>query len=193
MTPEVGMQILRYHQRVFDFLRQKPVFYEKHQASISAIELLVRRKLPDSVAEWFSLEGARSLIRFNDDHVLPADLFQLSPNPLFGNDPRWTLGELESDNIVVRAHWNKPESYLIEDGLLKIVVENQGVCQWAVELDNSDEDPSVWMQLNENNERWRPVANTFSDFVFGRVWDTWILHSAPFTLTSIGKLFSYCY
>lgn len=189
MVSESGNQNLRYHQRVFEFLKQKPTFHENYQAAISAIELFVKGKLPHSVAEWFSLEGASSLIRLNNDHVLPVNSFYLSPNPLFGNHPGWATPELKSDDIIVGAVWNKPESRLIEDDLLKIIVENQGVCKWAVELDDSDEDPPVWMRLNEPNERWRPVADTFSDFVFARAWDTWIMHHTPYTLQSVGKLF----
>jgi hypothetical protein len=49
--------------------------------------------------------------------------------------------------------------------------ENQGVCNWAVKLDERDDPPVVVEVDSAPNEVWLPLANTFSEFVYCQVWD----------------------
>nr|BFE59268.1 hypothetical protein GCM10020063_037940 [Dactylosporangium thailandense] len=56
--------------------------------------------------------------------------------------------------------------------LLPFMIENQGVCFWAVMLDGSD-DPPVMISLDdlEPSDEWTMLAATFSDLVYTRIWD----------------------
>jgi hypothetical protein len=56
--------------------------------------------------------------------------------------------------------------------LLYIRSENQGVCGWAVRLDDGD-DPAVMVNYGDIAElsEWVPQADTFSDYIFCGIWD----------------------
>jgi hypothetical protein len=54
-------------------------------------------------------------------------------------------------------------------GLLHIAIENQGVCQWAIHLDGSD-DPPVLVYL-DGTPGWQLHAEHFSIFTAAQVWD----------------------
>jgi hypothetical protein len=66
---------------------------------------------------------------------------------------------------------------LVQAGLLVVMIENQGVCTWAVKLDGSD-DPPVVVEVDSINSadspsevRWEPCAASFSTFLYCRAWD----------------------
>jgi hypothetical protein len=55
--------------------------------------------------------------------------------------------------------------------MLLIMTENQGVCNWAVRLDGSDDPPVVVEVDSAPNDRWQPYTSAFSAFIFCRIWD----------------------
>jgi hypothetical protein len=65
----------------------------------------------------------------------------------------------------------------VRAGLLVVMLENQGVCTWAVKLDGSD-DPPVVVAVDSRRSaaspsevRWEPCAGSFSTFMYCRAWD----------------------
>lgn len=48
--------------------------------------------------------------------------------------------------------------------------ENQGVCVWAFELDGAD-DPLVHVRMTDDPDGWLPAADSFSQYIYSRVWD----------------------
>jgi hypothetical protein len=65
----------------------------------------------------------------------------------------------------------------VRAGLLVVMIENQGVCTWAVKLDGSD-DPAVVVEVDSRRSgatpsevRWEPCAVSFSTFMYCRAWD----------------------
>lgn len=58
---------------------------------------------------------------------------------------------------------------MLADDMLFLIDENQDVCGWALDLNGTD-DPPVLMS-DEDFDWWHDFADTFSDFVFIRVWD----------------------
>ena len=177
---------LKYHQPVFDFLGEKPVFSRKQHDALKALEVFLKVKFPAAFVEWFSLENAESLITFNCDHVMPVDRFEVQSNPLIDNDLRWR-SIVFPDDLLWR--WKSAEAYGIDEKLLVFIVENQGVCSWALDL-NDGADPQILMKWNEPGKRWLQSSEKFSAFVFARVWDTRAWFS-DFSLQAFGKSFSF--
>jgi hypothetical protein len=60
----------------------------------------------------------------------------------------------------------------VGEGLLVIRIENQGVCHWAVPLDDGD-DPRVLVEVDSPPDRlaWQLHAPSFSEYVFTLAWD----------------------
>jgi hypothetical protein len=58
---------------------------------------------------------------------------------------------------------------LAQQGLIPIMVENQHVCIWALQL-NGTEDPPVIVSFGATTG-WQPYAERFSTFVYVRIWD----------------------
>lgn len=173
-----------FHQRTLDYLNLLPVQNEETADSLRALELYVGVNLPPSVHEWFSYPNAAKLIRFNDDHVLDVDQFELKSNPLFNHHPKWQQGVIKPSQMMFIT---SPDKTLIDENLLVVIVENQGVYEWAVDLNGSD-DPPVLMKQNEPNQAWKPCSPTFSDFVFARAWDTRVMFNELSLWGSTGKL-----
>jgi hypothetical protein len=81
------------------------------------------------------------------------------------------LGEPISD------WYGKPNADFVHAGLLLVICENQGVCNWAVVLDGS-EDPPVVVEVDSSDKakslakiRWERCAASFSLFLQSRAWD----------------------
>src|SRR5947199_1429907 len=109
---------------------------------------LSRAKIPPSVREWYETPGAVEILReySNEDAALSI--------------PELTL-----------SRWIRPEDPSIPLDVLVFLWENQGVCVWAVALTGED-DPPVVVRWNEKEDlRARRCADTFSTFVFARLWD----------------------
>ncbi|MEV8517112.1 SMI1/KNR4 family protein [Dactylosporangium sp. NPDC051484] len=114
--------------------------------------------LPASVREWYSLAaGQETLSRFsNEDRVYAA-------HELGRPEPYWPDGEPDQER-----DWDP----VAERQLLPFMIENQGVCYWAVMLDGSD-DPPVMISFDdlEPTDEWTMLTASFSDLVYTRIWD----------------------
>ena len=108
---------------------------------------LSRAKIAPSVREWYETPGAVEILReySNEDAALSI--------------PELTL-----------STWTRAEDASIRLNVLEFLWENQGVCVWAVALTGED-DPPVVVRWNEEDLRVRRCADTFSTFVFSRLWD----------------------
>lgn len=147
---------LTYHQATFDLISEKPVV---SRWAVEVLDLLEQSRgivLPASVRELYSLEGAVNILnRF----------------PLCGY-----AREVERLGDTFR-YWldaSYHEVDLLEQDLLWIMRELQGVYSWAVHLNGSDDPPVVVAIGNETPvpfTRYYPYIETFSAFVYTRAWD----------------------
>ena len=114
--------------------------------------------LPASVREWYSLAAGQETLRTfsNEDRVYAAHELGRPEHYWAGGEPD---EELEWDPVAERR-------------LLPFMIENQGVCYWAVLLDGSD-DPPVMISFDdlEPTDEWTMLSASFSDLVYTRIWD----------------------
>jgi hypothetical protein len=142
---------LKYHRDAVALLGRAPA------SSNSAIDLLRQREdqlgvtFPASVREWYSLEGAVQILEQYSNADSPFEIEKLGEP--FDN---WYGGG--------------PKDFLSEKMLL-FMHENQGVCNWAIRLDN-DADPPVVVEVDTApNAKWLTCADRFSTFVWCQIWD----------------------
>ncbi|MFF5233310.1 SMI1/KNR4 family protein [Dactylosporangium sp. NPDC000521] len=114
--------------------------------------------LPASVREWYSLAAGQETLRAfsNEDRVYAA-------HELGRPERYWPGGEPDEER-----EWDP----VAERQLLPFMIENQGVCYWAVMLDGSD-DPPVMISFDdlEPTDEWTMLSASFSDLVYARIWD----------------------
>jgi hypothetical protein len=154
--------MLRFHQATCELLGMPPVVDLPTRATIAERERRLGVKLPASVAEWYSLPGAVNvLVGATDDHAMRIE----------------ELGEPFDG-------WGKGPRDLLEEGLLVIRTENQGVCNWAVRLDDGV-DPRVLIEVDSKPDLviWRLHAASFSDYVLTLAWDR-LAFGLPFGLAA---------
>lgn len=106
--------------------------------------------------DWYSRNAAVEILAHhsNDDHAVK-------------------LAELGLPNA-----WTPASS----DGAVRtpVLFENQGVCQWAIRFDGSDDPPVDVDSPDGRDDTWVQYAPRFSDFVFAAVWDhAQVLQRAP--------------
>lgn len=145
---------LEYHQATFALLGERPLVSSQTTETVAQFEQRRQITLPASVREWYSLkQGVTILDEYsNGDHAI-------SLEDLETRERYWSGG-----------HYHAPD--LLKKGLLPILVENQGVCTWAIQLNGAD-DPPVVVSFDGTMPFavWQPCADTFSTFVYTRVWD----------------------
>jgi hypothetical protein len=154
--------MLRFHQATCELLGMPPVVDLPSRAAIAERERQLGVKLPASVAEWYSLPGAVNvLVGATDDHAVRIE----------------ELGEPFDG-------WGKGPRDLVGEGLLLIRTENQGVCHWAVRLDDGA-DPRVLIEVDSKPDAviWRLHAASFSDYVRTLAWDA-LAFGLPFGLAA---------
>ncbi|MFK4227547.1 hypothetical protein [Streptomyces sp. NPDC019890] len=145
---------LQYHQRALA-LAGEP--YIVSASAVAALDELEARGnidlLPASLREWYSLDSAvRILQRHSDDIPYAVADLGRSHGP---------YGESVGDDDAPHP--------IDEQNLLPFMIENQGVCYWAVRLDGSP-DPEVLITY-EDFESWFPCSASFSEFAYSWVWD----------------------
>lgn len=105
--------MLRYHAEALRLAQVEPRLAQDAASVLAAVETRIGRALPDSVHEWYALEGACELLdRFSNA------------------DPAVTLQKLGTGADA-------------KSGFLEFRHENQGVCRWAISLHGSDDPPVV--------------------------------------------------
>jgi hypothetical protein len=118
-----------FHRATFELLGTQP---RVNAVAIEALERTERRlgfRLPRSVREWYSYQGSLSILAKHSNA-----------------DPPIPLSEFAVTESATER-------------FLPIRWENQGVCTWAILLDDSD-DPPVFVDVDSDGARWQCHAPT---------------------------------
>lgn len=145
---KTGKAKLRYHQRLFAELGATPTVSKRNEQLLREREEALGIRFPQAVFELFSIEGIAEMFRehSNSDELVTNDEF---------------------DEWKKLAQLGIPAE--IQQGYLRVAVENQGVVAFYVPVDGSDDPPVI-----HNNDQWVedlamvnwvPVADHFSEFV----------------------------
>jgi hypothetical protein len=142
--------VVRFHARTLKLPNTVPATSDSAVADLDAVEARIGRKLPESVREWYSLNGACALLRqySNDDPPLEVREFGLPQNDTHGGGPHDLLAR----------------------GLIAFRYENQGVCVWAFGLDGTD-DPPAYVDFDSQFKKWTRCTPTFSEHLYAWMWD----------------------
>jgi hypothetical protein len=120
------------------------------------------RRLPEAVRQWYLVDG---VVALRDDPQLPQD----------EQDHLWydysNADHPEPLEVVLRQFAGELE----EPNRVRVLVENQSVCSWYVELDGSEDPPVIVDESYDYRpeapeglevQEWVKVADHFSGFVF---------------------------
>ncbi|PWT95796.1 MAG: hypothetical protein C5B53_10945, partial [Candidatus Melainabacteria bacterium] len=131
-----------FHDSTYGIIGGKPEVSKEALALLDALDKKCGGRLPPSLREWYSLDGAVEILakRTSDHPIALSDL---------GKDS-WYVGGTR-DFVA--------EKYLV------IMSENQGVCHWAIELNGQDDPPVVVEVDSLPKVEWLPFADTFSAFL----------------------------
>ncbi len=142
---------MKYHRETCRLLDIAPGISSENVAEIQRREAAIGISIPESLKEWYGIENSVQILQqySNCDVLVPLE----------------RIGEPVE-------HWyGASHRDFVQQGLLWISRESQGVANWAVELDGT-QDPPVLVEVDSApNEIWELHARTFSDFVLSRVWD----------------------
>ena len=138
---------LKYHQATFDLLGREPHVSAPAVRLVEERERACRVAFPLSVREWYALQEAEEVFLKHagcDRAVALKDL---------GNEFEDWYGHGPVDFVAL--------------GLLVVMHENQGVCNWAVKLEDCN-DPPVMVEVDSSSSassapeiNWQPYADTF--------------------------------
>jgi SMI1/KNR4 family protein SUKH-1 len=145
------MSQLKYHSVAIALLPNPPKFSESAAKAVREREEQLGIRFPESVREWYSLEDAVGILGSysNDDCPVKMALLGEPFDNWYDGGPRDFL----SDNLLVFMH------------------ENQGVCNWAIKL-NDNPDPPVVVEVDTApNDEWLACADSFSTFIWCQIWD----------------------
>jgi hypothetical protein len=158
------MRRVSYHQSVFDLLDLRPAASEPARQRVEACEGRYGRRLPEAVRQWYLIDDVVALTPAEgEEGHLWYDYSNMDhPEPL---------------ETVLRGFagvWS-PNHDPEEPQRVRVLVENQGVCSWFLELDGSDDPPVVvdeWYQWEKDSPdgqsrilEWHRTAEHFSDFL----------------------------
>jgi hypothetical protein len=129
-----------FHGNTFQLLGVNLSPSAQAQQEIETTERRLGFHLPPSVREWYSYGEALRILEENSNG-----------DPLI---PLWQFATIPWQSHRLLAFRN----------------ENQGVCQWALLLDGSD-DPPVYLDFDTDGKVWQPAAPSFSAYVYSCVWD----------------------
>lgn len=141
---------MRFHAKTLNLLNITPRISYIAVAQLDAVEARIGRKLPASVREWYSLEGAcELLLRYSND------------------DPPLEINEFGQP--CKDTHGVGPHDLLARD-LVVFRYENQAVCVWAFGVDGTD-DPPVYVDVDSQFKTWTKCAPSFSEHIHAWMWD----------------------
>jgi hypothetical protein len=151
-----------FHARALALLETVPPVSAAATDELTKLERDRGIVLPPSVREWYALEGASELLRKGID------------------------GQGIHLDQLGRPHEGFEEPVdPVPQGRMLLMVENQGVCAWAVRLDGSS-DPPVDIEYDTMPEpEWHPFTPSFSQFVRYCVWHT-VRFTLPFSAEGNG-------
>lgn len=166
--------VLEYHAATLALIGREPVFSAEAQMTLDQMELRFGLKLPPSVREWYSLINAVATLAKYSNHDAPVQLADLGGMQSYHDLETRISGEFD----------------VLATGYLPILVENQAVCTWAIDLTTEAEDPPVVLAGYDvmPTTIWLPCADTFSRFVYTRVWDAKGMYLSRFLQTSIATM-----
>jgi hypothetical protein len=145
-----------FHQRTLELANRRCETVPRSEASVRALEAILRQPIPASLRELLV------------SNLWPALLAE------FSNCDR----PIEVDEMA-RPKWSQHSA--LDAALLPFMVENQGVCTWAVRLNGAD-DPEVLVEVDSGDPpEWQPAASTFSAWLNCQVNDHMLTQRALFT------------
>jgi hypothetical protein len=103
--------VLQYHAKALKLIGAAASMAPDAMSALSAVEARIGQRLPASLREWYSLEGACDILRRYSNGDPPVAVADLGRNGLMAGD------------LLVFRH------------------ENQGVCSWAAWLNGRDDPP----------------------------------------------------
>jgi hypothetical protein len=143
--------MLRYHQAAVDLLSYPPTSSKENAALFAECEKRLGRSLPEAVREWYGLDRSVEILREYSNCDEPVQIEELG--------------------LPVGDWYGSGRRDFLQDDLLWIMAENQGVCNWAVKLDGSN-DPPVLVEVDSApNDNWQVYSSTFSEFIYCQIWD----------------------
>lgn len=150
-------QTLRYHAATLDLINEGPVFSDDAKTTLDQLERQRGFRLPASVREWYTLSDSVSILEKYSNEDYPTPLTDLGRTNRYWDKETARYYELD----------------MVTTGYIPILVENQAVCTWAIDLTTGAEDPPVVLAEEAINPSttWKPCTATFSEFIFTRVWD----------------------
>jgi hypothetical protein len=151
-----------FHDKSLRLLPAMPEISEAAAAKVADVEARIGCALPAAVRDWYVRKDACAILQTYSNQDPPVALDDLG-------QPIWNPNGNPHD--------------LVADGLLHIRTENQGVCMWAVRLDDGD-DPAVVVNYREIDDlsNWPLQADTFSDYIFSGIWDWGLAMSSEWLL-----------
>ena len=138
--------MLRFHPDTFELLGTKP---HLSQPAINQIEVVEKRlgiQLPGAVYEWYLYVEAIQILTTYSNKDRPIPIAEF-----------------------VLEKWNNKT-------LLPFKKENQGVCIWAILLNDAD-NPPVYVTIDGHS--WLNQADTFSEHIYSCVWDYTTVFEKP--------------
>ncbi len=140
---------LQYHGDAIRLLGIHAEVDPKSVALIQSTETRLGVRLPDSVREWYSLMDSVGTLEQWSGPGMAILLGRFSESP---------------QAAIVRPHE-------VAHSLLPVLLENQGVCRWAVALDGTP-DPPVYVEVQDSRDPgWALHAEEFSSFLLALFWD----------------------
>jgi hypothetical protein len=144
-------------REVFDCASWTPIASPDSESVLLALERRLHRTLPHTFRELFALENGPALLGQFSNSDIP-----IPPRRLAEPLGRW------------------PGYDPLGDQLLPFMIENQGVCVWAVRLDAGDDPPVVVEVDSGTPPRWRRCADRFSCWLKCQVLDCNLWQSSWF-------------
>ncbi len=142
--------------KIFRAAGVEPLTLDATRKEVSALEQRLARKIPRRFREFILCTNSSDFLYENSNHDRSIALSNLG-EPIYG--------------------WENYDP-VEEDQLLPFMIENQGVCTWAVGLDGSD-DPVVFIEVDSGSPpKWQRMAETFTSWLKCQVEDKILLESA---------------
>jgi hypothetical protein len=154
---------LKYHQVTLSFLNHKAAFASSAVKKIEAGEKKIGLQLPASVREWYSLAGWEEAVSKLRKQVLTKDAARFPIGLADVPNLLKNLQELQNNMDAFRRGGHTPS--------FTVGAEPGNPYRWYVALDGSD-DPPVF-EIDRDQIK---VAEHFSSFIFGLVWEPFQVH-----------------
>jgi hypothetical protein len=166
------MRRVSYHQSVFDLLDIRPAESAQAREMIEACERRCGRRLPESVRQWYLVEGVVAL-HYDADWHAPASsqksyLWYDYSNMDLPESVEAVLGQFADGRTQASEEEYGPPA--APAGSVPVMLENSGACRWYVQPNGSADPPVIVDETYDFQAKqvvlWKRVADCFSAFVF---------------------------